>query len=140
MRRITLVLRCLIVGILLLVGAGSTAEAGKLLKLTVIGLDLGLIGLSTYAIIDQRSAASDYDELYNQLNLTTQANYEILRQEKDKLDDKSNFAAATTGLAALAVTYTIADMFYLHTVFGVNARIERRENGSMLRVAFARGF
>lgn len=88
------------------------ARAGVLLGLNAI------VGLSSWvAVIIQREAVEDYNDLYSKFNDTTLSNYLLLVSERNSLETKTT-VARNLGIAAGAlIGYTILDMVLLHSFF-----------------------
>ena len=86
----------------------------------LIGVDIVLGGLTVAALIQQRSLASDYEKLYNQINGTTEANYYRLLYEQEKVNAAADLVLISGITFGTFVTYTVLDYFILHNFFEKN--------------------
>ncbi len=121
--------------------AGDEGYGNRKLQLAILGLDLGLTSVAVLTLLSQRNAASDYEELYAGINGTTLDNYRLLAAEESKLEDKTTAAVMWISLAGAAVGYTIADAFWLRSIFRVKGSRVGRHNGRLLQVvAYERRF
>ena len=90
--------------------AEKNASAGSD-KTALIVMDIAMCAISAAAYIDYSAGGAAYETLYTAINNTTQANQKILINEKAQVEGKGTFMAITTGVAAAAVLYTLADIF-----------------------------
>ena len=111
-------------GALLAAAPADAARGRPWLKWTLLGLDLGLTGAAVWAIMDQRSAADEYNLLYDQIDNTTTDNLEKLQEKEELVERKSVVALGLSVTAGAFIAYTVADKLWIHEAFPSRGRLE----------------
>ena len=89
----------------------------------LIGSDAILVSVAALSCADYSGSSTAYETLYSALNNTTVSNYSILVYEKQQVERKGTYMAVLSGIAGLAVIYTLADLFIFHNVFDMPVKI-----------------
>jgi hypothetical protein len=106
----------------------------------LLGGDAALAGLSVFFLLDERSAAASYTTLYNNINNTTLANYDLLNTKKKDIDGKLLMTELSSGVAAAAVLYTVADVLFIHAVFPASTKLSYDPGNKAIKLSVSRGF
>jgi hypothetical protein len=99
-----------------------------------------LAGLSVYFLLDERSSAASYVTLFNDVNNTTQANYDLLATKKTEIDGKILATEIASGMAAAAVLYTLADVLFIHAVFPSSTKVSYDQGNKAVKFSVSRRF
>lgn len=92
--------------------------------------DALLITASIMAVVQQNTLSTDYETLRGKIDNTTEANYYRLMYENEKVTSASDTAVIACSAAGIALAYTLADYFWLHSAF--KASIAYTGSGVML--------
>lgn len=90
-------------------------------KWVLVGTDVAAMGFTVYAGMDYYKQADKYDTLYAEKNNTTMDNYNMLTAESKTFHDKEGVYTAGVIISSLAISYTLADLFFIHAAFPVKA-------------------
>lgn len=91
--------------------AGAAGVSGKSDKTALFVVDIALAGIAAASYLDYAANGAAYETLYTAINNTTAANYNILVNEKARVDSQGTFMTVAVGVAGAAVLYTLADLF-----------------------------
>lgn len=116
--------------------SGGISAAGWIL---LVG-DAALAGLSVYFLMVERSAAESYNTLFDEVNNTTQANYDLLAAKKKEIDDKILVTEIAGAAAAAAVLYTLADVLFIHAAFPSSTKVSYDPGSKAVKLSVSRGF
>jgi tetratricopeptide (TPR) repeat protein len=86
-------------------------------KWVLIGGDAGLAALTVVLVMDYNKSADTYNTLWQQIDNTSEANYQRLLSEKAKVEGKQGAVALCGVAAGAAVAYTLVDLLFVHAVF-----------------------
>ena len=86
-------------------------------KWVLIGVDAALVFATGFAVIDQRKSAEYYQLLYNEIDDSSYEDYQLLKQEREKVESKRQTVVVLSSLTGVAVAYTLADYLFLHWAF-----------------------
>lgn len=89
----------------------------------LIGADAVIVSLAVYALLDQISAAENYERLSAEIDGSTEAGYYRLLYEREKVIGKENIVIVSSIAAGSVLLYTIADFLWLHRFFPDGAKI-----------------
>ena len=101
---------------------------------SLVVLDVALMGYTAYALNDQWKAADDYTSKYKLLDNPSGTNYDELKALEKKANDKKTVVVIGSCLAGAAIAYTAVDYFWLHIIFsnGIKTAAIPVNNGMML--------
>jgi hypothetical protein len=109
-------------------------------KWLLIGIDTVLTGISIYMVADERKSADDYAGLFNSINNTTVANYQVLKNKKSEGDNKAMSAGVVSGITAFFLAYTAADILWFHMVFGKDVKTVLIPENREIKISWNREF
>ena len=92
--------------------------------------DALLVTASIMALGQQNTLSTNYESLRLQIDNTTDANYYRLLYEREKVNSASDTAVIACSAAGVALAYTIADYFWLHSAF--KATVAYTGNGGVM--------
>ena len=88
----------------------------------LITADVLSAGAAVWAVADQVSAAGEYENLYSQINGSSEDNYYRLLYEREKVVSKETTAVIAVSAASVLLAYTLADVLFLKNAFPVRMR------------------
>ncbi len=109
-------------------------------SIAMVIVDLALVGISAYEYLDYNNTLDSYNNLYAQINYTTQQNYQTLLGDMDNAQSKQNTMVLFSSLAGAAVIYTLADVFFIHAAFPVNISAGYDPNKGQVKLALKKEF
>ncbi len=85
-------------------------------KLLIAG-NLFSTGIAALSWINLSQGTQFYEQMYADINNTTLENYDKLKMMRQAVLNAETQAWVTTGIAAVLISYTIVDVFWLHAAF-----------------------
>lgn len=102
------------------------------LKWVLIGADAAAAGYTVYAALQYFNEADKYDSMYAMYNNTTPENYQKLSEEDKIYREKETAYMIGIIATSVLVTYTLADLLFIHAAFPVNAAMGIDDKGYKL--------
>lgn len=88
----------------------------------LITADVITAGAAVWVVADQVAAAGEYEELYLQINGSSEDNYYRLLYEREKVVSKETTAAIAVFAASVLLAYTLADVLFFNNAFPVRLK------------------